>query len=71
MTGSTRTVAMDPERTITLDAGWRATTCIDHDGNESLWLVSPTPQLLSGCACRACAPHDQLTGDRADRRTPA
>jgi hypothetical protein len=64
-----RRLAIDPARTIPLDNGWRATVAIDPDGNETLWLASPTPQLLAGCACRTCAPHDQLTTTPTTRTT--
>lgn len=55
-----RVAAIDPNRTTGLDDGWRAAVCVDQDGHESLWLVSPAPQHLAGCACRTCAPHDHL-----------
>lgn len=64
MTRQPLTLAIDPNRTIPLGDGWRATVCLDPDGNETLWLASPDPDLLAGCACRACAPHDQLDTTR-------
>lgn len=60
MTSEPRTLSIDPARTIPLEDGWRAGVCVDPEGNETCWLVSPTPELLAGCACRTCAPHDQL-----------
>lgn len=69
MTRDPRILAIDLARTIHLGGGWRATVAIDPDGDETCWLVSPTPQLLTGCACRACAPHDQLTSSDRTTRT--
>jgi hypothetical protein len=54
-----RTFHMDPTRLADLGNGWRATVCVGPDGAESLWLASPTPDLGAGCACAACAPHEQ------------
>jgi hypothetical protein len=58
MTADPRGYQIDPDRTAPLANGWRATVCIGPDGKESLWLASPTPHSLAGCACRACAPHE-------------
>lgn len=55
-----RIFQIDPARTTALRDGWRATVCIGTDGTETCWLVSPAPKELAGCACPACAPHDQL-----------
>lgn len=68
MTGDPRILTIDPSRTITLDDGWRATVAIDPDGDETCWLVSPSPQLLTGCACRACAPHEQTNAATRHRQ---
>lgn len=66
-----RTLAIDPHRTTTLGCGWRAAVCVDEDGKETCWLVSPTPHQLTGCACRSCAPHDQVPAASETRRSPA
>jgi hypothetical protein len=53
---------IDPARSIHLpDSEWYACVAIGPDGAESLWLASPTPDQPPGCACPACAPHDQDT----------
>jgi hypothetical protein len=66
-----RTLAIDPARTANLADGWRAVVAVDQDGHETYWLASPTPQHLAGCACRSCAPHDQLDSATTPRRSPA
>lgn len=66
-----RNLSIDPVRTAMLAAGWRAAVCVDIDGNEECWLVSPDPEHRHGCACRVCAPHDQIDTDTTARRTPA
>ena len=71
MSSAPRVLSIDPHRTTALDDGWRAAVCVDQDGHETYWLVSPTPQHLAGCACRACAPHDQLDTATTPRRSPA
>lgn len=64
-----RMAQQDPARAINLPgSAWRATVAIGPDGTESLWLVSPTPDRLAGCACAACAPHEQLA-TKATTRT--
>lgn len=41
-----------------LDHGWRL-ALVQHPGAPWMWLLSPTDGEV-GCACRECAPHEQL-----------
>ena len=60
MNGSNdNTAAVDLNRLAHLGGDWYAAVCVDPDGEESLWLVAPTPGDVHGCACADCAPHDQ------------
>lgn len=57
----TRTTAPDQARMARLGSGqWRAAVCVDEQGVETYWLLSPEPDQPAGCACSSCAPHEQL-----------
>lgn len=60
---------VDPNRLVGVGGQWRAAVCITADGSETYWLLSPTPTGDPGCACPACAPHEQL--DQARQANPA
>ncbi|MEZ7240782.1 hypothetical protein ACWEQV_12600 [Rhodococcus aetherivorans] len=47
----------DPDRTLLLGNGWRASVCITPRGDASLWLVAHHDDGI-GCACLDCAPHE-------------
>jgi hypothetical protein len=53
------TVLVDAARIAHLGL-WRAAVCVGPDGDETYWLLSPTPEDPPGCACSICAPHEQL-----------
>jgi hypothetical protein len=54
------TAEIDPARTARLGDGWRAAVCVDERGEETMWVVAPDLSATAGCACRACAPHEQI-----------
>jgi hypothetical protein len=53
---------VDPRTVLCLGDGWHAAECITADGERKLWLISPNDGAAHGCACRACAPHEQTAG---------
>lgn len=56
-----RTTTPDQARMARLGS-WLAAVCVDPDGQESYWLLSPDQVGEPGCACERCCPHEQLTG---------
>lgn len=58
---------LDPARSADLDNGWEAVVVVCDDGGEGLWLLAPNNDGEPGCACRRCAPHEQLTADHLTR----
>lgn len=51
---------------LELDGGYVVAWCSNPDGTTALWLVAPdeappgAPHTERGCACRTCAPHEDL-----------
>lgn len=64
MTDDASTTEIDLARTAPLGT-WRVAVCVEPNGVESYWMISPDPQGAPGCACPACAPHEQV-GPYAD-----
>jgi hypothetical protein len=59
MTEDDLTATVDTARTVSLDTAWAVAVCIDPDGEETFWVLSPNLDAEAGCACARCAPHEQ------------
>lgn len=51
---------VDPARLARLDSAVAVAVCVDHDGQESFWLLVRDATDEQGCCCRRCAPHEQV-----------
>ncbi|GAA2112990.1 hypothetical protein [Nocardioides bigeumensis] len=51
---------IDTNQLALLEGAFAVAVCVNANGEESFWVLSPDVDGETGCNCAHCAPHEQL-----------